>query len=618
MSTIVKRDDGKYFIYMKGAPEVVIKSCTSYLKTTGEGIVELQKDPNHLKQLDDITKEYSNLTLRNLAIAFKEISFEEFNNFMASKMNTDHLNYEVEQTGFTLIGIAAINDALRPGVPQSVDMCRQADVNVIMITGDDITIAEAIAKNAGIIKPSENYLSITGKQFIDRIGGIVCKTCTMLTEKCSCPKTIGQAKIKYPELQDDEDLAKKLKKERVHDMDSFKEIIKNLKVIARARAIDKYALVLGLRELDNVVAVTGDGTNDASALSKADVGFAMGKTGTDVARDAADIIILDDNFNSIVHAIKWGRNIFDNIRKFLQFQLSVNFSAVLLVFVCSCIGSESPITAIQMLWINLIMDSLGSLALSTEDPSDELLYRSPHSKREYIINNIMWKMIIVQSLVQFSLVLYMYLYGSSFIVEDNPERLNMIRQLENCFGDFPAEVSEFKHHKVYYYIMDGKKSSWDPMKHLRRNTSTYGNTVHMTMIFNTFVFYSLFNQINSRIINNDLNIFHRILDNWMFIAVTSTEMIIQFLLVQYGGLVFKCNKEGLTFSQWVWCLGLAGITFVVNFCLKFIRLEAICEFDWGKVLCCPSRSNDNEHEKLISEKEPQDTRKGQAIELSEY
>jgi Ca2+ transporting ATPase len=561
-------------------------------------------------------------------------------------MNTDHLNYEVEQTGFTLVGIAAINDALRNGVPQSVDLCRQACVKVIMITGDDITIAEAIAKNAGIIKPNENYLSITGKQFIERIGGIVCKTCTMETEKCSCPKTIGQAKIKYGDL-DEEALTSRLKKERIHDMDAFKEIIKNLRVIARARAIDKYALVLGLRELDNVVAVTGDGTNDASALSKADVGFAMGKTGTDVARDAADIIILDDNFNSIVHAIKWGRNIFDNIRKFLQFQLSVNFSAVLLVFICSCIGSESPITAIQMLWINLIMDSLGSLALSTEDPSDELLYRRPHSKREYIINNIMWKMIIVQSLVQFSLVLYMYLYGSNFIEEDNPTRLNMIRQLENCFGDFPAEVSEFKNHKVYYYIMDGKKSSWDPMKHLRRNldpkvcfffdrtqfeedqinnlyeaykwyTSTYGNTVHMTMIFNTFVFYSLFNQINSRIINNNLNIFHRILDNWMFIAVTGTEMVIQFLLVQYGGLVFKCNKEGLTLSQWEWCLGLAAITFVVNFCLKFIKLEALCEFDWGKIFCCPSRGNDEQLIDEEPEKEPLDTRKGQQIELSQY
>ena len=646
MSSIVKRDDGKYFIYMKGAPEVVINSCTSYLKSNGEGIVEMQKDPSHLQRLDDITKEYSNLTLRNLAIAFKEISYEEFNNFMTSKMNTDHLNYEIEKTGFTLIGIAAINDALRPGVPKSVDLCRQACVKVIMITGDDQTIAEAIAKNAGIIKPNEEFLSITGKQFIERIGGIVCKTCTMETEKCSCPKTMGQAKIKYPNLEE-EDLATKLKKERVHDMDNFKDVVKNLRVIARARAIDKYALVLGLRELDNVVAVTGDGTNDASALSKADVGFAMGKTGTDVARDAADIIILDDNFNSIVHAIKWGRNIFDNIRKFLQFQLSVNFSAVLLVFVSSCIGSESPITAIQMLWINLIMDSLGSLALSTEDPSDELLYRHPHSKREYIINNTMWKMIIVQSLVQFSLVLYLYLYGNHFIVEDHPERLNMIRQLENCFGDFPAEVSQFKHHKVYYYIMDGKKSSWDPMKHLRRNldpkvcfffdrtqfeedqinnlyeaykwyTSTYGNTVHMTMIFNTFVFYSLFNQINSRIINNNLNIFHRILDNWMFIAVTGTEMIIQFLLVQYGGLVFKCNKEGLTSSQWLWCIGLAATTFVVNFCLKFIRLEAICEFDWGKVLCCPSRGNEEQLIDEEMEREPQDTQKGKRIELSEY
>jgi len=122
---------------------------------------------------------------------------------MASKLNTDHLNYEVEQTGFTLVGIAAINDALRNGVPQSVDLCRQACVKVIMITGDDITIAEAIAKNAGIIKPNENYLSITGKQFIERIGGIVCKTCTMETEKCTCPKTIGQAKIKYGDLDED-------------------------------------------------------------------------------------------------------------------------------------------------------------------------------------------------------------------------------------------------------------------------------------------------------------------------------------------------------------------------------------------------------------------------------
>ena len=140
------------------------------------------------------------------------------------------------------------------------------------------------------------------------------------------------------------------------------------------------------------------------------------------------------------------------------------------------------------------------------------------------------------------------------------------------------------------------------------------------MIFNTFVFYSLFNQINSRVINNDLFICKRIFDNWMFIAVTSIEILIQFMIVQYGGLIFKCNKEGLTFSQWEWCLGLAAITFLVNFTLKFIKLEALCTFDWGKIFCCPSRGH-NDDEQLLEEEqdpEPQDTQKGKQIELSEY
>ena len=134
----------------------------------------------------------------------------------------------------------------------------------------------------------------------------------------------------------------------------------------------------------------------------------------------------------------------------------------------------------------------------------------------------------------------------------------------------------------------------------------------MTMIFNTFVFYSLFNQINSRVINNNLNIFHRILDNWMFLAVTSVEMLIQFLIVQYGGLIFKCNKEGLTLSQWEWCLGLASITFVVNFVLKFIKLESLCTFKW-----CGKKRVDEE-ELLEEEDGPQDSNKGKQIELAEY
>ena len=150
-----------------------------------------------------------------------------------------------------------------------------------------------------------------------------------------------------------------------------------MKVMARARPMDKYLMVTGLRQMGAVVAVTGDGTNDAPALKKADVGFAMGITGTDVCKQAADILITDDNFSSIVKACMWGRNVFDNIQRFLQFQLTVNVGALILVFVGTVGGEETPLKAIQLLWVNLIMDSIGALALATELPKPELLERMP-------------------------------------------------------------------------------------------------------------------------------------------------------------------------------------------------------------------------------------------------
>jgi Ca2+ transporting ATPase len=152
-------------------------------------------------------------------------------------------------------------------------------------------------------------------------------------------------------------------------MDVFRELIPRLDVLARSRPTDKYALVTGLKELGHVVAVTGDGTNDAPALRKADVGFAMGINGTEVARQASDIILLDDNFNSIVRAVMWGRNIYDSIRKFMQFQLTVNVVAVVLTFVGAVVLKQDVLKPIQMLWVNLIMDTLASLALATEPPT---------------------------------------------------------------------------------------------------------------------------------------------------------------------------------------------------------------------------------------------------------
>ena len=197
-------------------------------------------------------------------------------------------------------------------------------------------------------------------------------------------------------------------------MKNFQKLTKNLLVLARAQPLHKYALVLGLKALGNVVAVTGDGTNDAPALSKSDVGFAM-IDGTDISKDASDIVILDNNFSSIVIAIIYGRSIYENIRKFLQFQLTVNFCACFLVFICSCIGNETPLTSIQMLWVNLIMDSLGSLALATEPPYDSLLNRYPTKKDESIINGKMWKHILIQSLSELVLLVLIYIYGPSFI-----------------------------------------------------------------------------------------------------------------------------------------------------------------------------------------------------------
>ena len=192
--------------------------------------------------------------------------------------------------------------------------------------------------------------------------------------------------------------------ETVGNMDNFRQVADQLCVLARSSPDDKYLIATGLKQLNNVVAMTGDGTNDAPALKKADIGFAMGIAGTEVAKEASGIILLDDNFSSIVTAMKWGRNIFDCIRKFLQFQLTVNFVALVMAFVGGAVLRESPLNPIQMLWVNLIMDTLASLALATEPPTDELLLRKPYSRNESLITANMWKNIIAQGLMQIAVL----------------------------------------------------------------------------------------------------------------------------------------------------------------------------------------------------------------------
>lgn len=624
MSTIVKKGSS-YRIYMKGAPDIVIKACSHYIHPQTGEVVALNS--NNYNKFTDMVRAYEVRKLRCIAVTYKDINQTAAETYKSNPR--DNGSYELEESGFVLVGIAALLDELRPDVEKSVLTCNNAGINVIMVTGDSYEIAVAIARSANIIRQGIDYRAMKGPDFYKAVGGVDCVTCNQEIARCYCPRTASEAEARNMDES-------KLRKEKVRNMDEFKKIIKDLKVIARARPFDKYTLVLGLKELHNVVAVTGDGTNDAPALSKADVGFAMGQIGTDVARDAADIIILDDNFTSIVHAVKWGRNIFDNIRKFIQFQLSVNLSAVMLVFLSSCIGSESPISPIQMLWINLIMDSLGSLSLATEPPTEDLLHRKPHSKREYIITSRMWKHILIQSLIQFGIVFGLYLYAPYYIQETNPDRIFITKQIENCFGDFPGEKFSYGHHSSSYMILDGKKTSWSPLRRIIKNlnkdycmfydesrfekgqirnlyhvykwyNTEYGNSVHMTIIFNTFVMYALFNQLNSRILDDKFNIFHKIYKNYLFVIIFLAEVGIQIAIVQYGGLIFRVSIGGLTQEQWAICVGLASTTLVVSFILKMINLDPVINFRYGRffrryICCCfyPKRVN-SFGEQLVSD-----------------
>lgn len=220
-----------------------------------------------------------------------------------------------------------------------------------MVTGDNKITARAIAKECNILDEHDDDPSkvMEGPEFLKIIGGVVCKNCKDNKAKgyknCDCVKNAD-------ELKKPENKGKQIKIDTLLNGEEFDKIWRKISVLARSRPEDKYALVVGLKERGNVVAVTGDGTNDAPALSKADVGFAMGIAGTEVAKQAAAIMLMDDNFTSIVAAVKWGRNIYDSIRKFLMFQLTVNVVAVAITFISAATTKEAILSAIQMLWIN--------------------------------------------------------------------------------------------------------------------------------------------------------------------------------------------------------------------------------------------------------------------------
>ena len=295
-------------------------------------------------------------------------------------------------------------------------------------------------------------------------------------------------------------------------------IAQHLRVLARSSPEDKYTLVLGLKEIGHVVAVTGDGTNDAPALKKAHVGFSMGIAGTDVAKDASAIILLDDNFASITTAIKWGRNIYGNVRKFLQFQLAVNVVALFIVFLGSVVMNDPPFTSVQMLWVNLIMDTCGALALATEPPQESLLKDKPHPINESILNAVMYRNIVGQAIYQIGVLITLLFFGKDIFgldYDDNFKGFYHSTPRDPTCADVNSPACEF-----------------DP----DFSQPNYGKLAHYTIIFQAFVCMQIFNEINARKLGvKEFNVFSGFFNNPLFLLILVGTMVVQYFLVQYGG-----------------------------------------------------------------------------------
>ncbi|XGW31321.1 hypothetical protein V3C99_009911 [Haemonchus contortus] len=473
MMTVLELAEGVYRIYAKGASEIILSRCTYMLGN--EGKVQDFTSTHMAELVKEVIEPMASDGLRTIGLAYKDMvpkGSKKEENEVEYSGPIDWDDEETIRNGMTMIGIMGIQDPVRPEVPAAIDKCQKAGITVRMVTGDNINTARSIATACGILRPGADFLALEGKEFNARIRDENGK--------------VSQAKLDA--------------------------IWPRLRVLARAQPSDKYVLVKGIIDSKvsknrEVVAVTGDGTNDAPALKKADVGFAMGIAGTDVAKEASDIILTDDNFTSIVKAVMWGRNVYDSISKFLQFQLTVNVVAVTIAFIGACAISDSPLKAVQMLWVNLIMDTLASLALATEMPTEDLLDRKPYGRTKSLISRTMVKNIVGHAIYQLVILFGIMFWGDKFI-PNTPSGRNA------PLGSPPS--------------------------------------AHFTIIFNAFVLMTLCNEINARKVHGERNVFKGLFSNPIFCIIWITTLISQVLIVQFGGHWF--STAPLNAIQWAICI----------------------------------------------------------------
>ena len=525
MMNIYKDEDG-YTLYAKGAPERVGEFFGKFRVAGGQ-----EEDyEEHKQELFDKQAEYAEDSMRTLIFGYKKLTEEEIQKSKDAHPDDDLGFFQELAKGLCFAFMVGIRDNNREDVPEAIRKCHHAGITVRMVTGDNINTAIAISKDVGIIEPNQaaeckriaQYYREQVEKNEDAKNGIKTGESPIALEGEIFRVICGGITKKQQEKGGDLEIF-------LNNREAFKHTVQRLKVIARASPEDKFILVFGLKELGNIVAVTGDGTNDAPALRQAHVGFAMGIRGTDIAKDAADVVLLDDSFSSIVTACKYGRNVYDCIRKFVQFQLTTNIVAVFMTFLGGIILKDSPLNAIQMLWVNLIMDSFASLALATEDPTDSLLDRKPYSREASILTPMMKLNIVSQAIFQISTLTIIIFYG------------------DYIFG-VPSDRN---------------------LEHFMWNNV---NGYHFTIFFNIFVFMQVFNSINARKLQKDeYNVFTGILGNWLYILIQTIIIVGQVILVTFGGRAVRTHA--LSIKQHCECLGISALTLVWGFFVKLLPID---------------------------------------------
>lgn len=354
MMTTIHKINGKYLAITKGAPDVLIKKCTHINQETS--IDNFRQSDLSNSQTQTIQNE--NLKMAQKALRVLGVAYKYLENLPTK------LDQEVIENNMTFVGLIGMIDPPRPGVKEAINTCRKAGIKTVMITGDHIATAKAIAKELNILKNGEK--AITGQEL------------DQMTDE------------------------------------TLKDEIKNASVFARVSPEHKVRIVKAWQKTGAVVAMTGDGVNDSPALKNADIGIAMGKTGTDVAKNASDMILADDNFITIVEAVKQGRNIYDNIKKAIHFLLATNIGEIVTIFMGLVLGFKSPLLAIQLLWVNLVTDSLPAIALGLEPAEKDIMNRKPVNSRKGLFADGLWSKIITEGILIGALTLVAFSIGNKW------------------------------------------------------------------------------------------------------------------------------------------------------------------------------------------------------------